>query len=172
MNNSKLALIQAFKEVATHSSIDKITVEAVISVAGVSRQTFYKYFNDKFDLAFQLFTWDHSRYVNEDDDFVARQLAHLKMLQDGQAYYRNIMRDSHLQESFMKRRFDYCIEATVAVIGKKKIDHEMRLVLETWITGTEMLFEKWVLDRCREEKETIINVFIKTMPEILRPYLL
>ena len=113
MENSKIAIILAFKEIAAQKSIDKITVEKIISLANISRQTFY-----------------------------------LKMLSDNRACYKNIMKDAHLQESFMQRRFEYCCGTVYDTVGKKSMTPTLKLVIETWITGTERLFERWVLNGC------------------------
>ncbi|MCI9467821.1 MAG: TetR family transcriptional regulator [Oscillospiraceae bacterium] len=148
MENSKIAIILAFKEIAAQKSIDKITVEKIISLANISRQTFYKYFADKYDLAFQMFSYDHSNSINPEDNFYARQVSHLKMLSDNRACYKNIMKDAHLQESFMQRRFEYCCGTVYDTVGKKSMTPTLKLVIETWITGTERLFERWVLNGC------------------------
>ncbi len=172
MNQSQNTIISAFKELISHKDVCKISVEEIISHANVSRQTFYKYFPDKYAVAFALFQQDHANAVNEDDDFVTRQRCHLKMLKDGQAYYKNLMKDSHIQNSFMQQRFEYCVQATIDVIGKKQVDQEMYLVLSIWITGTEKAFENWVLSGCKDDPELILNGFLKSMPDIVRPYLL
>lgn len=43
---------EAFEELLKTSPLEMITVKDIISKAGLSRSTFYKYFRDKYDLAF------------------------------------------------------------------------------------------------------------------------
>ena len=43
-------LAAAIKEEMEHTSLDKITVTQIVERAGVTRQTFYRNFKDKYDL--------------------------------------------------------------------------------------------------------------------------
>ena len=48
-------LARAIKEEMEHTSLDKITVTQIVERAGVTRQTFYRNFKDKYDLVNWIF---------------------------------------------------------------------------------------------------------------------
>ena len=167
-NSTKLNIILAFKGLASSKSIERITVGQIVEAAGISKQTFYKYFKDKFDVAQGFFLWDHASHVNENDGFIKRQMDHLTMLEENQSVYKSIMRNSYLSDSFMNRRFEYILDDLINKIGAYNINEETMLELRVILTGTEKLFEYWVMDGCRIKKETIVNVFINVIPDNLK----
>lgn len=48
--NARDIIIDAFIELLSQYSMDKVTVNDIVKKSGVSRQTFYNYFSDKFEL--------------------------------------------------------------------------------------------------------------------------
>ncbi|MCP0886098.1 TetR/AcrR family transcriptional regulator [Ligilactobacillus sp. WILCCON 0076] len=63
----KNSLANSFQELLRHEPLEKITVEQICQQAGVHRSTFYRYFQDKYDLlryAFDIFLVAH---VDEED---------------------------------------------------------------------------------------------------------
>lgn len=51
IEDSRQRILTAAREAFTRNSYNATPVDAIISIAGVSRATFYKYFNSKFDVA-------------------------------------------------------------------------------------------------------------------------
>ena len=49
-NNIKYKLANAMKECMVSSPVEKITVKEICDTCGVTRQTFYRNFQDKYDL--------------------------------------------------------------------------------------------------------------------------
>ena len=49
-DETKYIFAQAIKELIKNRPLDKITVTDIVIKAGMTRQTFYRYFMDKYDL--------------------------------------------------------------------------------------------------------------------------
>ena len=49
-NDIKYRLANAMKECLVSSSVEKVTVKEIVDTCGVTRQTFYRNFQDKYDL--------------------------------------------------------------------------------------------------------------------------
>ena len=55
VDDTKLAIANAFKALIQEKSISKINVQDISSLAGVSRHTFYYHFHDKYHLIAWIF---------------------------------------------------------------------------------------------------------------------
>lgn len=58
----KYRLAEAVKVCMKTTSVEKITVKEIVDACGTTRQTFYRHFQDKYDLVnwyFDRFFWNH-----------------------------------------------------------------------------------------------------------------
>lgn len=58
MKNAKYLIEKAFEELVCEQGLQQVTVSDVCKKAGVSRKTFYAYYDDKFDVLEQVFRKD------------------------------------------------------------------------------------------------------------------
>ena len=63
--DSRNRFANTLKELAAKKTLEKITTEEIVKAAGVSRQTFYKFFSDKYDLAFWCYQRDMAPVIQE-----------------------------------------------------------------------------------------------------------
>lgn len=74
--NAKDLLAESFRELAQTKNINKITIQEIVSNCGYSPATFYRQFQDKYDLI----AWDYaqgiarimSRIAEEEDGWKSR----------------------------------------------------------------------------------------------------
>lgn len=67
MNNDiKYKLANAMKECMVSSPVEKITVKEICDTCGVTRQTFYRNFQDKYDLI----NWNLYNYLSNFPHFI------------------------------------------------------------------------------------------------------
>lgn len=50
MRDTRYVFAECIKQLMNHQSLDKITVTDIVEISGKTRQTFYRYFRDKYDL--------------------------------------------------------------------------------------------------------------------------
>lgn len=50
MRDTRYVFAECIKQLMNHQSLDKITVTDIVEMSGKTRQTFYRYFRDKYDL--------------------------------------------------------------------------------------------------------------------------
>ena len=50
MGDTRYIFAECIKQLMNHQSLDKITVTDIVEMSGKTRQTFYRYFRDKYDL--------------------------------------------------------------------------------------------------------------------------
>ena len=75
--DSRNRFANTLKELAARKTLEKITTEEIVKAAGLSRQTFYKFFSDKYDLAFWCYQRDMSPVIQEYADVKIRAFASL-----------------------------------------------------------------------------------------------
>ena len=64
-NMVKRVIMNAFIDLLSKSPMEKITVNDIVAKSGVSRQTFYNYFSDKYDLLQCIYKEDLDQSVEE-----------------------------------------------------------------------------------------------------------
>ncbi len=175
MATSKEKIIDTMREIGSRKSIDKITVGDILAAAGVSRQTCYKYFQDKYELAFAVYEQDVGRYVidhfDETKSFDGMNRIILSSLKQNAPFYRNMFRDDSPRNAFPQLYHAYCVEEVGNMIGRSNLTKERSILLDMWFTGVESLMTKWVLTGMRESEEVLVDIFHRFVPVELHPFL-
>lgn len=176
MADPKSRMIQTMRELCRKKDIDKISVSELVAAAGVSRQTFYKYYQDKYELAMAVYLADVYRRseaaYQKDREFKSMCLALLSAVKESPRLYQTLFRDKHAQNSFMAQFHAFSLELNCNTIGRANMTNGMYAVLDGWLAATDKVFSDWVLGGMKEPEELIVDVFIRLMPIEIRPFLL
>lgn len=175
MADSKTLLADAIRKLARVNTLDKISVNDIIEEANVSRQTFYKYFVDKYSLAFYVYLQGAEKLVEQYEiqkDFDAMNRNVLKVFQNDPKFYRNIFKNSHQQNSFQIQFHKFSVDCTVSMIGKLHADPDVIELIDMWSSGTSRLIANWVTNGMKEDPEWLVELFHRSMPPELATYLL
>ncbi len=176
---AKELLAESFREIAKSKNIDKITVKDITENCGYSVATFYRHFNDKYDLI----AWAYSRDVEEIMKKVEYNEASWKQALTSAAEYYKKRRDylSNLllhttgymsfvrnmsQINYMSLKQKIQTSAKVQTISTKT-DMYIRL----YCHGTVALTCDWLLGEIEADEETLAEIYESTLPQQLRPYL-
>ena len=126
--DSRNRFANTLKELAAKKTLEKITTEEIVKAAGVSRQTFYKFFSDKYDLAFWCYQRDMAPVIQEYTDvkisFHEMNVRMLEMLQQEKNFYRNVFAHYEVQNSFFRQYHRFSCDNTVSFFGR--VDKKMR----------------------------------------------
>ena len=176
--NARKYLKQSIYRKVIETPIEKLTVKDILEDAEVSKQTFYRYYRDKYALANELYyeltqkdIIDASLVNNEDDwrEMYRRQFAsfrgHLPFIR-------------HLYTSRETNcTLDYEIQSTIdfdkAYLRKKGADiDDPRIIfsLEAKDVGGTYAMRDWILRGMDVDDEEMIERFILIIPQILVPY--
>ncbi len=178
--NAKEILAESFLELARSKNIDKITVKDITENCGYSTATFYRQFNDKYDLIAWSYTWGISGIMDriDQDRYERRQ-----SLLDGALYFqeeaevlKNLFLHTSGHDSFIHYMSDInSSELTrfiLRVTGKKSLDQKTEMYVRLYCMGTVSLTCEWVLGRYDVTAEELAEVYEKSLPLPLHPYLL
>lgn len=173
---TKYIFANAVKDLIKGQSLDKITVTDIVIKSKMTRQTFYRYFKDKYDLV----NWYFEKLVMQS----FRQMANGCSLCEALFLKFEFIKEEH---TFFKAAFksndynnlinyDYqCIyEFYKAIIERNsnhKIDKELDFLLVMYCKGSIDMTVDWVLKDMPIEIEKIVSLLEEALPERLAFYL-
>ena len=176
MTDPKNRLIQAMRTLCERKDVEKISVNELVELAGVSRQTFYKYFRDKYELALAVYTSDvffradaeyrHSR------DYQKTMGVILRAVKENPRLYQSLFRNADSQHSFLSQWHDFAVERDCNAIGRANVTPDVHIIVDAWVTATDKVFSDWILGGMKEREDYVLDVFVRLMPVELRAYLL
>lgn len=106
-------LLDAIRLLVSQKPIEDITVAEVVKLAGVSRNTFYKHFEDKFALAEQVFVDEISAaFFFCDQPMYDRAVGTLHRVDENRQFYRNAVKS----EEFLKKWMEHAFESDLAYL--------------------------------------------------------
>ncbi len=175
---AKEILADSFRELAVRRNVEKITIKEITENCGYSPATFYRHFKDKYDLI----AWDYSRIVSEYMDPVGTDYPWVETLHlaanhynDDKVYLSSLLLHTSGQESFTRYMTEMNYNALKALIEKmispKIIDSMTDMYIRIYCLGTVQLSCEWILGKWKASPDELIEIYINSLPEPLKPYL-
>lgn len=169
-NGSKEQIAEAMKILIREKKFSKITVGDICEKSSLSRQSFYRKFNDKYDVFAYLFkTYVDNAYNNYG------LMAMPEIGQMGIEFfreYRNAIKDMGCDfgypNPFMVYWFNFCKDHYYSVIGKSKITPELEAAMRFYFHATYFTFYEYVSGNIKADPAEMIRIVLNFMPEILR----
>ncbi len=166
---TKYRLAQSMKECMKTTSVDNITVKQITESCGVTRQTFYRNFMDKFDLINWYF-----------DKLLAKSFEHMGM---GRTVYDALVKkftyiqEEHIffaaafkydsQNSLRQHDFELILAFYENLIRQKTgkaPDETIHCILEMYCHSSIYMTVKWVLGEMECTPEELASVLVDGMP--------
>ena len=166
---TKYRLARSMKECMKTMSVDNITVKQITENCGVTRQTFYRNFMDKFDLINWYF-----------DKLLAKSFEHMGM---GKTVYDALVKKfTYIQEEhvFFAAAFKYDrqnslrqhdFELILAFYSDriqeksgKPLSKDLKFLLEMYCQGSIYMTVQWVLGKLKGTPEEIARSLVDAMP--------
>ena len=166
---TKYRLAQAIKTCMRTASVDDITVKSIVETCGVTRQTFYRNFLDKYDLINWYFdklllkSFEHmgsGRTVNEG---LTRKFEYI---QEESVFFAAAFRsDDH--NSLKDHDFELILKFYTDLIEKKNgmpMDSELKFLLEFYCRASIDMTVQWVLAGMQKTPEQLSKLLVSAMP--------
>ena len=176
-DETKYIFAQAIKDLIKVVPLDKIAVTDIVTRSGMTRQTFYRYFKDKYDLV----NWYFEKLVLQS----FRQMGNGCSLQEALQLKFAFINSEH---SFFKEAFksnDYnnlvnydfnCIYEFYKGIIEKNLNHsvddDLDFLLKMYCKGSIVMTVDWVLNDMPISIEKIVSLLIEALPKRLEPFIL
>ena len=177
MNAQKLIKKAAY-EVIVKKPVEDVTLKEILAAAEVSKQTFYRYYKDKYELANEIYAQltqegiiEPEKIQTEDDwrDMYLRQFA---------AFREHLDFVRHLYSSRETGcTVDFEIESTIrfdkAILARKGVDLKnprITFAIEAKDVGGTYAMRDWILGGMQVEDAEMVERFRLIIPQILVPY--
>ena len=168
----KYRLARSMKECMKTMSVDNITVKQITENCGVTRQTFYRNFMDKFDLINWYF-----------DKLLAKSFEHMgmgKTVYDALVKKFTYIQEEHIffaaafkydnQNSLRQHDFELILAFYSDRIQEKSgkpLSEDLKFLLEMYCQGSIYMTVQWVFGRVKRTPEELAADLVKAMPEEL-----
>ena len=168
----KYKLAEAVKRCMKSTPVESITVKQIVEECGVSRQTFYRNFIDKYDLI----NWYFDRLLEESFDELGSGetikeglVKKFKYIKQERVFFQaafKVDEQNNLKEHdfFMIYEF-YC--RLIRVKTGELPDKKTRKLLEMYCQSSIYMTVQWVLKGMQESEEELAELMIEAMPSHL-----
>ncbi len=171
-------IMNSFIELARTKGIDQLTVREISQNCGITPQTFYKYYSDKYDLVF-------SRYRNRVDklfeEYENGQMAWKEMLKLYIAGFRNnarfiadAIKKMNCQDSYIDRSTAYLVMHIKRILMERKqideLPEEFDYLIGFYAGGITYAIGKWLERGMPISEDEFADHLLKSAPKKLIDY--
>lgn len=158
-------ILGSMKKLLKEKTIEKIRVQDIISDAGVSKATFYKYFKDKYDIAMAFYMDNlvseqllknnepdrRDRFIKlftymKENRFYLKRLLEIEGQNSFQMFLRNETMDSYLKEIADQYHYD-----DVSSLG---------LLADAYLAASNVIIKKWIEADCKTSVAEIADFIL------------
>lgn len=166
---TKYRLAQAIKTCMRTTSVDDITVKSIVETCGVTRQTFYRNFLDKYDLINWYFdklllkSFEHMGSGRTVSEGLTRKFEYI---QGERVFFTAAFRcDDH--NSLKDHDFELILKFYTDLIEKKSgapMDPELKFLLEFYCRASIDMTVQWVLTGMQKTPAQLSKLLVSAMP--------
>ncbi len=169
----KYRLAEAVKRCMVRHSLEDITVKEITSEAGVSRQTFYRHFLDKYDLVnwyFDELLANSFREMGYGRTVYEGLVRKFRYIQAEKVFFRaafQSVQQNNLKDHDFRKIFAFYQDLYRKKTGKE-LDRSVLALLEMYCQASIYMTAKWVGQGTREATpEQLADLMIQAMPPVL-----
>ena len=167
---------KAIKSLIKKQPLDKITVTDIVSTAGKTRQTFYRHFQDKYDLV----NWYFEKLVLKSFEEMRQggslqEALNLKFafIEQEHAFFKEAFKSNDYNNLI---HYDFCCiydfyKEYIRKNTGKTIPSDIDFLLKMYCRGSVDMTVEWVLNDMPILKEEIVNYLIDAIPDKLKEYM-
>lgn len=173
--DTKQILINSFVELARTKSIDKITVKQISENCGVTSQTFYNHFPDKYELVF----WAYRKRVDiVFEKYYSGSVTREEGLKEyicgfknNSEFIINAFHNMNGQDSYINKTCKYLIQKMEKSYAEMKqtdrLPEKYRVYIKMYVFGMMNIIASWLAGEINMDEDEIVTALIKCLPQEL-----
>ncbi|NHM16585.1 TetR family transcriptional regulator [Eggerthellaceae bacterium zg-887] len=167
---TKRAIFDALYSLMEERDFSKISVGDILERSGVSRTTFYRCFQDKYDVvnwSFKRFKEINPQFKGEYHSFATSLRVQLDYLARHQRYFAQALRykgQNSLREAMYDVNEEYLLQCWREAMGPVDPDYPVRAAAQFTAAGMSEVLARWVTDGCAEAPDEVIRALCKLVP--------
>lgn len=170
---AKYRLAEAMKICMKKAPVEKITVKEITEACGVTRQTFYRNFQDKYDLInwyFDKILTESFEHMGEGDTVYESLVNKFRYIQKENLFFRAAFKNDEqncLRDHDFELITQFYTDRIEGASGKKMSD-KIRFQLEMYCQGSIYMTVQWVLGERKCTPEELARDLADAMPVELK----
>ena len=175
---TKDLLAASVMKLAKTKSVDTIRVREITKNCGLTSTTFYRHFQDKYQLLAWIYYQKIEALIAETNGMVTWNqllMAFFTPLRENLAFYMNVLKNTAGQTSFRYITNDYIImlltDGFKKYNGGKAFPEDIQFYLKFYMRAISESVNDWFLEGERIPLEEFTALLNAAMPEPLKPYL-
>ena len=174
--STKDILAEALEAVLRTKSFHKISVGDIADQCGVSRTTFYRHFQDKYECMNWVYQRQIAEIVAENKELASWQNLNMQITEfiyDKRDFFANVARykeQNSLMECIYKCGIDYAVTQIRKELNGAPIPEKETYAIDMYIYGSVKAIEHWLNDDCKGGAELLADVLNEGVPVILSKY--
>lgn len=168
---------KAIKSLIKKQPLDKITVTDIVSTAGKTRQTFYRHFQDKYDLV----NWYFEKLVLKSFEEMRQggslqEALNLKFafIEQEHAFFKEAFKSNDYNNLI---HYDFCCiydfyKKFIYKKTGKDLSKDIDFLLNMYCRGSVDMTVDWVLNDMPIKKEEIVQYLMDAIPDKLEAYMI
>lgn len=158
---------------AIDKSLDRITISEICKNAGISRQTFYRHFESKYDIPWWYAIYCRQFYLNEIGrtiDWETGYYHHLRLLAQEREFYRKSIQysiNTPFGRTVMPEDRARVLTETLEKYRRVPMDHGMKFMVETFSKLECEIFNDWFRSDAETDLEQWTDDIISVVPDRL-----
>ena len=174
-NDTRQLLADSLYELAMDRPLDKITVKQISEKAGVTSQTFYNHFKDKYDLILSGHKYRVNRLIKELredkvnwDEFIE---IYLSSYEKNSKFIVNAFKNTCGEDSYAANTGRYiceCLEEEIRIRAGIEPDKNTKLLIKVYASGVINIMAYWLAEDTDITKEDMKKALVDALPEKLR----
>ena len=167
--NMKYRLADAMKQCMKKAPVEKITVKEIVEECGTTRQTFYRNFQDKYDLInwyFDKILLESFEHMGEGKTIREGLVNKFHYIEAEKLFFRAAFKNdaqNNLRDHDFQLILQFYTERIEGKTGRKMPEH-LRFLLEMYCQGSTYMTVQWVLGKISGTPEEMATSLTAAMP--------
>lgn len=173
----KQRLAEAAKSLMANNSLEKITVTQIVRQAGVTRQTFYRHFQDKYDLVnwyFDLLAGQCFEQMGVSLSLREGLILKFDFIRAEGAFFAQAFRSKDYN-SIEQHDYEFILHFYTNIIERRlgrSLDDELKFLLQLYCHGSITMTAEWAVKGMLKSSESLADWLIEALPVKLAKILL
>ena len=176
--NTREKLIETFRAQILLKDFDKMTVAEICRKANVSHASFYRHFQDKYDLMtcalFEIFEAEGDTSVflslHSYEKFLEQNCRKMIETQNQLKRIMNISNGNIFWDGYCKLGISSFQKRIRLHTGNEKIPEKEQIMLYIYVIGSTQFSKKWVESNFPESPQTVAKAMVEAIPSALKKY--
>ncbi len=171
----KDAIADTFVKLCGSHAVREVTVTQIIDACGISRQTFYNHFKDKYDIieyVFDRIASQATAAVYRGEGYLENAIKEmLYVFQNNREYYSTVARmqgQNSFREFFSEYTNTFYSSVLERLLGKDALTFDIRYMIRYNAYGISHMVVDYMLSGMKEDPEVIAPLMVRCLPEELK----